>query len=228
MQDPSDYCRQIETYLCRKNGGHLIRIVGPAFEQVCGWASQGVPLAVAFRGIDRYCERNAAKGVRRRPVRIEFCEPDILTLFDNWRRAVGVVSRSVSDPPKKPSLASHIERVIARFEAFEPPGMQPEAFGARVRGWVDELRSLLSDAKQARGERRAAVIDRLAALDREIAQAAAAGVDEAAKQALQREAETELAPFAARMTPDARSKAVEAALERLVRESLALPIASYE
>ena len=60
------------------------------FEQVSGWAAQGVPLAVAFRGIDRYCERYYAKGPRRRPVRVEFCEADILELFDDWRRAVGV------------------------------------------------------------------------------------------------------------------------------------------
>jgi hypothetical protein len=54
---------------------------------------QGVPLKVAFRGIDRYCERYYAKGPRRRPVRIEFCEADILDLFDAWRRAVGVTRR---------------------------------------------------------------------------------------------------------------------------------------
>jgi hypothetical protein len=36
--DPGRYCRDIETYLCRKNDGHLIRIVGPAFELVTGWA----------------------------------------------------------------------------------------------------------------------------------------------------------------------------------------------
>ena len=55
--DPAEYCREIETYLCRKNEGHLIRIVGPAFEKVTGWAEQGVPIAVAFKGIDAYCER---------------------------------------------------------------------------------------------------------------------------------------------------------------------------
>ena len=88
--DPADYCRQIETYLCRKNEGHLVRIVGPAFEQVCGWATRGVPLRIAFRGIDRYCERYYAKGPQRRPVRIEFCEADVLDSFDDWRRAVGV------------------------------------------------------------------------------------------------------------------------------------------
>ena len=91
---PEDYCREVEAYLCRKNEGHLIRIVGPAFEQVCGWATRGVPLKIAFRGIDQYCERYYAKGPRRRPVRIEFCEADILDLFDGWRRAVGVSTAS--------------------------------------------------------------------------------------------------------------------------------------
>ena len=58
LEDGIGYVREIESYLCRKNGGHLIRIVGPAFEMVRGWAEQGVPLKVAFRGIDRRCERN--------------------------------------------------------------------------------------------------------------------------------------------------------------------------
>ena len=61
-----EYCRSVETYLCRKNEGHLIRIVGPSFELVSSWAEQGVPLKVAFRGIDRYFERYYSKPQRRR------------------------------------------------------------------------------------------------------------------------------------------------------------------
>ncbi|MCY4511352.1 MAG: hypothetical protein OXG35_30975, partial [Acidobacteria bacterium] len=53
MTDSGAYCREIESYLCRCNEGHLIRIVGPAFEQVCGWAEAGVPLQVVTAGIDR-------------------------------------------------------------------------------------------------------------------------------------------------------------------------------
>ena len=78
------------------------------FEQVSGWAAQGVPLAVAFRGIDRYCERYYAKGPRRRPVRVEFCEADILELFDDWRRAVGVsqlVDPGAGEPARRSATA---------------------------------------------------------------------------------------------------------------------------
>ena len=52
--DPAEYCRQVETYLCRKNDGHLIRIVGPAFELVSKWETDGVPMKVAFEGIGRH------------------------------------------------------------------------------------------------------------------------------------------------------------------------------
>ena len=69
-----EYCREIEAYLCRKNDGHLIRIVGPSFERVCGWAAQGIPFKIACQGIDRYFVRYYAKGPRRRPVQIDFCE----------------------------------------------------------------------------------------------------------------------------------------------------------
>src|SRR5687768_12302909 len=98
MDEPVDYCRQVEAYLCKKNGGHLVRIVGPAFQRVCEWAEQGVPLKIAFRGIDRCCERAAAKGGRRRPMRIEFCEADVLEGFDDWRRAIGVSAERVAEP----------------------------------------------------------------------------------------------------------------------------------
>src|SRR3989337_429929 len=91
-ETPENYCREVEAYLCRKNDGHLIRIVGPAFEQVCGWAARGIPVKIVFRGIDRYFERYYAKGPRRRPVRVEFCEADVLDVFDDWKRAVGLGS----------------------------------------------------------------------------------------------------------------------------------------
>ncbi len=105
--DPAEYCREVEAYLCRKNDGHLIRIVGPVFEQVCGWAEQGVPLSAVYQGIDRRFERYYAKGPRRRPLRLEFCEADVLDLFDEWRRAVGVPATSTGERAVGSRHASH-------------------------------------------------------------------------------------------------------------------------
>ena len=201
--DPAEYCREIETYLCRKNEGHLIRIVGPAFEQVCGWATQGVPLKIAFRGIDRYCERYYAKGPKRRPVRIEFCEADILDLFDDWRRAVGVSQATTAADddapraagPRKPSLASHIERAIARLTGARSGGTRGAVFDATLASAVRELDGLAADAKAARGEARAAIVERLAALDAELLEAALDEIDAGTAAELRRETDAELAPF---------------------------------
>ena len=232
---PADYCREVERYLCQKNEGHLIRIVGPAFEQVCGWATQGVPLKVAFRGIDQYCERYYAKGPRRRPVRIEFCEADILDLFDNWRRAIGAVTAAEehpaeTPPPRKAPLAAHIERAIARLTTSRAGGTRTPTFDSHVCAVVRELDHLVADARGARGERRASIAARLQELDTDLVRAALqeTGTDRSVVAALTREAEAELAPFVSRMPPPALERARTAAFERLLREAFGLPVLTYE
>lgn len=228
-KDVGEYCREIETYLCRKNEGHLIRIVGPAFDQVCGWAQRGVPLQIAFRGIDRYCERYYTKGPRRRPVRIEFCEADVLDVFDDWRRAVGVsaFSSNSEHPQRKPSLASHIERAIAKLVAVRTEG-KPAEFVERLGEFVRELDALLPDAQRARGDRRAQIVARLDELDRRLLDLAREQVSQTSEAPLRRDAAEELAPFASRMPADAYEKALELAFSRLVREAVGLPVVSFE
>ena len=127
--DIPDFCRAIETYLCKKNDGHLIRVVGPSFDLVSGWAKQGIPLKVAYAGIDRYCERYYRDGPRRRPVKIDFCEADVLDVFDEWRRATGVSGSASSvdsltdpqpairNPQSALSLPAHLQRVLTKLTA---------------------------------------------------------------------------------------------------------------
>lgn len=232
--DPSDYAREVERYLCRKNDGHLIRIVGPAFEQVCGWAMQGIPLKVAFRGIDNYFDRYYAKGRRRRPVRIEFCEADVLDAFDAWRRAVGVppadagTDEQEAHPPRKPALAAHVERVIARLANLREKERGSAAFVQAIESIVRELEPLVETARGARGDRRAEIVERLARVDETLREAAHAEVDAATEARLRAEVEEELAPFGARLTSEAREQARKAAYDRLVREALGLPTVRYD
>jgi hypothetical protein len=233
VPDFTDYCRRIETYLCGKNGGHLIRIVGPAFERVCGWAEQGVPLKIAFRGIDQYCERYYAKGPRRRPARIEFCEADILDLFDDWRRAIGVVGgeegeEPLARPPRKPSLASHVNRVLVRLSSIRAMAHLAPAVAEEIDAVIADLDRVAPLAAHARGDVRAQIVDALASLDRRLIAAAEQAVEPGAAASLRQEAEAELAGFGARMPPEVRARATDAAFARLVRESLNLPVVSYE
>jgi hypothetical protein len=231
--EPAEYCREIETYLCRKNEGHLIRIVGPAFEQVCGWAVQGVPLKVAFRGIDQYCDRYYAKGPRRRPVRIEFCEADILDLFDAWRRAVGVAASGLAAavqeaPSRRPALAAHIERVVARLATVRGRATCTPLFMERIDAVVRELEHLSSDAHTARGGARTRIIQRLQILDEELIAMAAQETSADDLAVLRTEADAELLPFAQRMPVQAFERGRAAAFNRLLRDFAGLPVVTFE
>lgn len=234
MTDPSDYARQVETYLCQKNRGHLVRVVGPAFELVCGWAERGVPLKVALLGIDRCCSRLSAKGPRRRPVRIEFCEADVLDAFDDWRRAVGAGAPAAEPdargeaPPRKPALGSHVERAIARLAHARGAGPASTALQQQIDATIRELEDVSSSAARARGEARAGIIARLGGLDLTLMQVAITSLDAARAAGLRTEAAEELAPFGGRMPPAARERAIQLAFERLVRHALALPTLTYE
>jgi hypothetical protein len=235
MVGVEDYCRQVESYLCRKNDGHVIRIVGPAFEQVCGWASRGVPLSVAMRGIDRYFERYYAKGPRRRPVRIEFCEADVLDVFDEWRRALGVTSAvgmTEASPTearsnhRHESLPAHLDRVIARLTTLRAG--QDRSLDAFLDDLVKEIDVARGGAKRLRGEARHALIARLRELDRALLEAAHAQCDAETIDSLVAEAEADLAPFRGRMAPETYEQSRRAAVDRLLRERRKLPTLAFE
>jgi hypothetical protein len=236
---PDVYCRELEAYLCRKNDGHLVRIVGPAFEQVCGWAERGVPLTVAQRGVDRYFERYYAKGPRRRPVRIEFCEADVLDVFDEWRRAVGVAAPpgaagaatpaadSQDEPARRHgSLPAHLERVVARLTALRAGS--DRARDERLDAIIRELDAARGPATSLRGEARARLLERLRELDGMLLDDARRECDAATGAALEAEAERELAPFRDRMPRDAYERSRAAAVDRLVRERWRLPTVAFE
>jgi hypothetical protein len=207
-------------------------VVGPSFGIVSGWAEHGVPLKVAYAGIDRYFERYYRKGPRRRPVKIDFCEADVLDVFDEWRRAVGVVARSpdalsesrIPNPESRGrSLPAHLERVLLRLTAARSSGTLGDPFDALIDRVSAELDAARARAGGLRGDARQALLDRLVAIDVELLQQARARLDGGARAALAREADEELAGFRSGMTADAFARAHEAAVDRLVRERFALP-----
>jgi hypothetical protein len=233
--DVESYCRELEAYLCRKNDGHLIRITGPAFEQVQGWAHQGIPRKVAETGIDRYFERYYRKGPRRRPVRIEFCEADVLDAFDDWRRAVGLSTAApdsaggpeVESPAPAPrprrSLASQIEGALARLTVLRGSDHAGPAIGGALDAAVRALDALQADAAHARGDSRDAIVQRLAEIDDTLVAASVASLGAAERQAIEKEADVELAPFRERMTAEGYAQSRRAAIHRLVRHQFGLP-----
>jgi hypothetical protein len=225
------YCRDIEAYLCRKNDGHVIRVTGPAFERVSQWADAGIPLKVVCAGIDRYFERYYRRGPRRRPVRIEFCEADVLDAFDDWRRAVGV-AQPADETSREPSrarvsLAGHIERTIAHLTALRASSERTRMLDAELERIGRALDRLQPIARHARGPSRDDVLVTLVDLDRELMSAVMAAVNPDVVTTARDEARAELAPFRARMAPDAYDRACTAAIERHVRAHFGLPTVSF-
>lgn len=252
MSESDSYCRDVEAYLCRKNDGHLVRITGPDFELVRGWVTLGVPLKVACAGIDRYFERYYRRGRRKRPLRIEFCDADVLDAFDQWKRSVGVAAAGdtgvsaddrdasaddadAADRPRPPArtrrgppLAVHVEQVVARLTLLRSRASGSLLTDEALTDAVRVLDALQADARRARGEARDAIIRELASVEHRVLERAAALLGAGERGQLEVEAENELAPFRARMPADAYVRAREAALARLVRDRFLLPRIAYE
>jgi hypothetical protein len=235
-----DYCRDIEAYLCRKNDGHLIRITGPSFEVVSGWAEQGIPLKVAYSGIDRCFERYYRKGPRRRPLKIDFCDADVLDVFDEWRRATGVsVVSAVSgdsidkdqspipNPKSLPTLPAHLQRVLTKLTSARTRGTLGAEFDELIDRVAKEFDAARGQAAGLRGAVRRSAIDRLASIDAELLRRLRGTLTASAIDELGRDAEADLSPFRSAMSAEAFDRARSAAIDRLVRDRFDLPTVSF-
>jgi hypothetical protein len=237
------FCREVEAHLCRRNAGHLVRVVGPAFDMVAGWAAKGIPLKVALHGIDQCVERRTAKGPLRRPIRVEFCEADVLDAFDRWRRAVGAgtaggggfgadqadgggAAASKSKPGH--SLRAHLDRVVTRFTDRIASG----SLGPELERVVEQVMADLGRDREAtrtlRGEARSHFLERLREMDGRLMAAARAVTPAEVLDRLAREAEQDLSGFRGRMAEPDYAKAAASASAKLLRDYWKLPDIVYE
>jgi hypothetical protein len=223
-----EFCREIEAYLCRKNNGHLIRIVGPAFDVVSRWAGDGIPIRIVLHGIDRTVERRARKGAQRRPLRIEFCEADVLDAFDDWRRAVGVPATAAEPAAAKvPSLAAHVERVLLRLTNARATNVLGSEFDALIDRVSQQLDVVKAAGRGLKGDRRQALIDRLQTLDAEMLALARGALTGGEVGALASQADAELSAFRERLSVEAYGRARELAIDRLVRDRFSIPTLGF-
>ena len=234
VADIGGFCRAVEAHLCRVNGGHLVRIVGPAFELVAGWAREGMPLRVVLHGVDRTITRLTAKGPRRRPVRIEFCEADVRDAYDQWRRAVGVhaarAEAAPADEPREapvsarlPSLPKHLERVLVRLTSIGATRVLPPSLTGAIAETIREVDGCLDASRSARGEARHVLLDRLAGIETAMTSAAIAALDESQRAAMDDQVRRELGPYRGQMPPAALRDAEHSLLGELARRHFTLP-----
>jgi hypothetical protein len=240
--DPDTYCREVEAHLCRRNAGHLVRLMGPAFEKVRGWVGAGIPIRVACSGIDRYFERYDRKPrTRHRPVPLEFCEADVLEAFDEWRRAVGVGTAgstaelvSDGDPIEKAasrsghSLRAHLDRVATRLTDRLAAGGLPASLETHLGRLLEQLARDREAARTLRGQARDELMATLQKLDVELLEAARAASDAGMIASLGRAADVDLDGFRLRMAEADYVRARDAAVSALLRDRWRLPTLAYD
>ena len=158
-------------------------------------------------------------------MQIDFCENDILDAFDAWRRAVGVrlpgaepAEEAARKKRRTRSLPEHLDRVCERVTARRA-GMTPPApeFDAALELVTKEAAAFRDMAGPIRGDTRERVAARLVELDRLMLDAARAQMDEAALRSMRAEAAEELSAFRDRMPEETYQRAIESAVDRLVR-----------
>jgi len=162
-------------------------------------------------------------------VRIDFCEADVLDVFDEWRRAVGLTAGRTeivgSEAPikRRESLATHLERSLTRLVTMRSgscPATVPDAVLAEV---VSELDRLVVAARGARGDARQGIRNRLEELDARLLEAARDATPDDAMTVVQREAAADLKPFEERMSRDVWARTLASAVDRAIRERARLP-----
>jgi hypothetical protein len=244
--DVGEYCRIVEDHLTRVNGGHLVRIVGPAFELVRQWAESGIPASVVFRGIDRKAERHRL-GRAKRPLRLEFCEADVREVYRHWRRAVGlfgideagngrsdredggtdagdaVTRAGEPEGRRRPSLTRHLDRAIERFSRAMARVDMPEDLRAALEPLLQELVDARAAAGKARGDARDEIVRRLHSIDERLSGALRSFAPAEARETTRLEAEAELAAYRSRLSVAAWPRAVSANADRLLRDRYGLP-----
>ncbi|MBA2355482.1 MAG: hypothetical protein H0V80_12535 [Acidobacteria bacterium] len=235
--DIGAFCRDVEAHLCRVNGGHLVRIVGPSFELVARWAREGVPLRVVEHGVERTVARLTARGPRRRPVRIEFCEHDVRDAYQQWRRAVGVhvrVHATSSHPEepfsadpvstsKAPPLPRHIERVLLRLSSARATRELPPPLQQAIDEAIGRIDQALDASRGARGPARQAVVDQLREIEAALTLAAMVALPAADQQRLRAQTSDELVMYRSQLPADAYRAAEQALLGQLARRHFVLP-----
>ena len=166
-------------------------------------------------------------------MRIDFCDADVLDVFDEWRRATGRDCGGAERPAdgeasrgrRGPSLPAHMERVLQASDVGA--GERAPSMPGSTSCSTASRRELESRPAACAGAKRQALVERLAALDRELLDAARAGLDEASRAALSREADEELVGLSLGHERRGVRARAEAAIDRLVRERRGLPTIAY-
>lgn len=198
------YFQAIEETFVRLRGAPLL--LSPADWQVARrWHRDGVPLPLVQRVLEEVFARRRERGAKGRINSLRYCKPAVEAAWEEVQQLTAPGRRTDAEPlevaPRLAALAAALPAGI--------PGR--EELAGRLRGLEGE-----SEGIEAA----------LSELDRELLQAAAAGLDENASAELETAVDSTLANLAARLPPEDLAGARDRLRRQFLRQRLGLPVLS--
>jgi hypothetical protein len=204
------YFQAVEELFVRLRGAPLL--LSPADWQVARrWHREGIPLDLVRRSLEEVFEKRKERGARGKISSLRYCAPAVEAAWAALRELTAPGDREEA-APWDPS---------ARLAALA--GSLPEGFPAweDLAGRLRALGAQASETSDAEG-----LESRLAALDREMLEAAAAGLSEADRAELETAVEATLGSLRGRLSAGELERSRERLGRQLLRRRLGLPLLS--
>lgn len=200
-QNEAAYLRAVEERFRALRGRPLL--ISPAdFRVAQQWFEAGVPLWLVETVLDDIFKR-AQAGSRSPPRSLRYCRSAIEEACKVWR--AGQVSQPSS------SEGGSDQTLLERADAALRVSSAPAAARQRALRDIAEL-----GVRDQAGEG-------IVAIDRALIDACLASLDPADRARLENDAQRDIAPWAAEMSPDVLERALDRARARLVRARFVLP-----
>jgi hypothetical protein len=198
------YFQAVEEIFVALRGSPLL--LSPADWQVARrWHREGVPLDLVRRTLEEVFAKRRERGAKGKISSLRYCAPAIDAAWAELRELTAPGHRAEASKFEVPP------RLAALAAALPPAFAARDAFAAR-------LTALDGDSQ--------AVEQHLSALDREMLDAALAGLDEAGREEIDAAVEKTLAALAGRLPADELERSYERLTRQILRRRLGLPVLS--
>jgi hypothetical protein len=158
----------------------------------------------------------------------------VQAIFDQWRRAVGVMtigdagSDGVDAPDAEPerkrkSLSRHLDRAIDRLSRVAAVAELPEGLRLECVRVLQALATLRESSARLRGAGRTEAEAALGELDLALSSAVRQYAPSGWIETLRAEAAADLAPFRSRLAAHAWERSLQVTMDRLLRDRFGLP-----
>ena len=214
----AEYSRAIEERYRQRRGSPLA--ISPAdYDAIERWWSQGIPLWIVLESIDRAFRPRGPSRETPRVRRLAYIEPDIEERYEAYvgsrvdgpPPATGVVETTRSESAVRKAIATALERLT------EGGALGSDRVASAFEVAATRVRSMTAASEPS------TLILGLQQIEDDLIDALKKVTDPAEMHSLRQAAASEVAPHAARMTPEAVEATIARVVDYRIRERYAVP-----